>query len=221
MENQSNIEKINEDAIAPMTGTARELTWNAVHDIKELIKPGMTEKEAIKLANQYFASHGVKKFWHKTHIRFGTSTILGFDDPYQDNVVLKEKDIFYIDVGPVWGSIEGDCGETFVVGENPEHIRISQDVKTLFNQVRSYWQEHSPTGQELYSHAHKLVGEMGYILHPSYVKGHRLSEFSHSKYTKDALGNLNIHPSPERWVLEFQICHPSMNFGAFYEDLLF
>jgi uncharacterized protein YoaH (UPF0181 family) len=63
---------IHSDAVASMTGDARDLTWKAVREIKELIKPGMTEQEAIKLANQYFASQGVRKFWHKTHIRFGS-----------------------------------------------------------------------------------------------------------------------------------------------------
>jgi len=220
VENRSNIEMIHSDAVASMTGDARDLTWKAVREIKELIKPGMTEQEAIKLANQYFASQGVRKFWHKTHIRFGSSTVLSFDDAYQESVVLKSEDIFYIDVGPVWGNIEGDCGETFVIGENPDFIKISRDVKTLFAKVREYWRDNSPSGVNIYEYANKLVLQMGYVLHPSYVKGHRLSEFSHFKYTKEGIGHLEFTPSPERWVLEFQICHPSMKFGAFYEDLL-
>jgi Xaa-Pro aminopeptidase len=215
------IEAINEGAVVAMTGSAREATWRAVHHIKEMIKPGITEKEAISLANQYFASQGVKKFWHKTHIRFGASTVLGFDDPYHDRVVLRENDIFYIDVGPVWGAIEGDCGETFAIGCDRDHMQICSDVKSLFNQVKRFWKEHSPTGVELYDYAYRQASEKGYVMHPSYVKGHRLSEFSHFKYGKDSVGDLDFKPAPERWVLEFQICHPSMKFGAFYEDLLF
>lgn len=221
METQSDIEMINPNAVASMTGMARELTWKAVRDIKELIRPGMTEKEAIKLANHYFADHGVRKFWHRTHIRFGSSTILGFDDPYLDDVVLKSDDIFYIDVGPVWDDVEGDCGETFVVGDNPEFTKISQDVKLIFTKVRDYWKNQTPTGDNIYDYAKQITETMGYELHPTYIKGHRLSEFSHFKYTKKGVKGLPFTPSPERWVLEFQICHPSMKFGAFYEDLLF
>lgn len=217
---QSAIEMIAPTAIEPMTKTARDRTWQAVSDIRALIRSGMTEKEAIKLANAYFAQHGVRKFWHKTHIRFGESTIMGFDDPYLDDVVLKPHDIFYIDVGPVWNGIEGDCGETFVVGDNLEYSKIASDVKVLFERVRNFWRETSLTGVELYEYADKIVQDMGYVLHPSYVKGHRLSEFSHFAYSNQGLGDMTFRPSAERWVLEFQICHPSMKFGAFYEDLL-
>ena len=62
---------------------------------------------------------------------------------------------------------------------------------------------------------------MNYLLEPSYVKGHRLSEFSHLKYTSLSLFDLDFIPSSERWILELQICDPSLKFGAVYEDLLF
>jgi Xaa-Pro aminopeptidase len=218
--NQADMEKINPDAIHAMANTARIKTWKAVDDIKALIEPGMTEQEAIKKANEYFASQGVRKFWHRTHIRFGTSTILSFDDPYEFNVVLKDSDIFYIDIGPVWDGIEGDCGDTFVIGNHEPYFEIKHDVKAIFDEARAYWRDVRPTGKELYKYAKDRVEKKGYLLHPSYVKGHRLSEFSHSNYTKEAAGNLDFPPSPERWVLEFQICDKSMKYGAFYEDLL-
>jgi uncharacterized protein YoaH (UPF0181 family) len=63
---QAEIEKMNKEAIQVMITTARNKTWKAIEDIKNLIKPGMTELEAIKLANKYFMEQGVRKFWHKT-----------------------------------------------------------------------------------------------------------------------------------------------------------
>jgi Xaa-Pro aminopeptidase len=220
MYNQAELEAIRPDAVTPMTSTARQRTWKAVYDIKNLIHPGMTEQEAIKKANQYFADHGVKKFWHRTHIRFGTSTVLSFNDTYAEDVRLQEDDIFYIDVGPVWGDIEADCGETFYVGDGRRFAQLIKDTKTIFDASKSYWQSHRPTGTNLYAYAKDLVEQHGYLLHPSYVKGHRLSEFPHFQYTKLATGDLEFSPSPERWILELQICDPTMKFGAFYEDLL-
>ncbi len=220
MQNQSQLESINSEAIMPMTSTARARTWKAITDIKDMIHPGMTEQEAIKKANKYFADHGVKKFWHRTHIRFGASTVLGFDDSYKENVTLQDNDIFYIDVGPVWDGIEADCGETFCVGDDSRHKKIITDLKTIFAESKSYWQSEKPTGRDLYNYANHLVEKYGYRLHPSYVKGHRLSEFPHFQYTKIGTGDLEFHPSPERWILELQICDHSMKFGAFYEDLL-
>jgi methionyl aminopeptidase len=214
------IEGIDSKYSQHLAETARTRTWQAVVDIAAMIKPGMTEKQAIREANEYFASHGVKKFWHRTHIRFGTSTVLSFDDPYSEHVVLGEEDIFFIDVGPVWDGVEGDCGDTFVVGSNPNHLKLKCDVRILFDRMRDIWRDTRVSGSELYRRALKEVESMGYLLHPSYVKGHRLSEFSHAKYTKTSVADLDFCPAPERWVLEFQICDRSLKYGAFIEDLL-
>lgn len=220
MQNQNELERIDPSVVRDMTGAAREKTWQAVADIKDLIRPGMTEKESIKKANEYLASRGVRKFWHRTHVRFGASTVLSFKDPYHEEVILQEEDIFFIDIGPVWDGIEGDCGDTFVLGDNHEHLKIQKDIHTIFERIKGLWRQEQATGIDLYQIAEKEVEGMGYMLHPSYVKGHRLSEFSHFNYTKIATGELDFCPSPDRWILELQICDKSMRFGAFYEDLL-
>lgn len=217
---QSQIEHIAPNALPLIVTSARQKTWQSVEDIRNIIEPGMTEKQAIQKANAYFAAAGVRKFWHKTHIRFGASTVFGFNDPYLDDVVLKENDIFYVDVGPIWDGIEGDCGDTFVIGHNTEYDKIKTDVKILFNQVQEYWREKRYSGKKLYSFANTQAEKMGYKMQPNYVKGHRLSEFSHAHYTDLCLFDVDFVPSSERWVLELQICHPSMKFGAFYEDIL-
>lgn len=217
---EKNIEGINPDAIDSMINQTKQKTWDAVRAIRQMLQPGMTEKQAIQKANAYFAQQGVRKFWHQTHIRFGRSTVLGFDDDYLDSVTLKENDIFYIDIGPVWNGIEGDCGDTFVMGHRPECEKIAADVKVLFHDVQDHWRRTKVTGVQLYAFAEQQTTKMGYKMHPSYVKGHRLSEFSHALYTKIGMFDLEFSPASERWVLELQICHPSMAFGAFYEDLL-
>jgi methionyl aminopeptidase len=42
-----------------------------------------------------------------------------FEDTSERDVRLRDGDIFFIDIGPIWGDTEGDGGETFVVGQNP------------------------------------------------------------------------------------------------------
>jgi len=216
------VEKILPSAIEPMMYSAREKTWEALHKIAELIKPGITEKEAIKLANQYLAGQGVKKFWHQTHVRFGHNTIYSFSDPYSENSKLKENDIFFIDIGPIWDNIEGDCGKTFTVGHShAKHQAIVSDVEKIFSELKAYWRVSKVTGIELCQYAEKVVTDAGYNLTPAYVKGHRLSEFSHKLYTNAKLFELDFIPAAERWVLELHICDKSMEFGAFYEDILY
>jgi CDP-4-dehydro-6-deoxyglucose reductase len=217
-------EGIDPTVIDSMVGEVRAKTWQALNDIKEMIVPGMSETEAISCANRLFASRGVRKFWHKTHIRFGRSTTLGFNDPY-DNTILKEDDIFYLDVGPIWTtedgkSIEADVGKTFVIGKDPARSAIVRDVEIIFGEMREHWLTTKASGVELLQVAQKKSVQRGYVLHPSYVKGHRLSEFPHKIYGDGNLFDLQNSPSPARWVLEIQICSPDMQYGAFYEDLL-
>lgn len=217
---QIEMESIGVHALPYMIDSARNKTWQAVRDIARMIRPGMTEKDAIQMANSYFSNKGVRKFWHKTHVRFGQSTVLSFDDPYKDNVILNQDDIFYIDIGPIWDGIEGDCGETFVIGQNSDFLNIKDAVKTLFEDTRAYWKKNCVSGQKMYEFASMRAEQMGYRMLPEYVKGHRLSEFSHAHYSDKSLFDLDFTPSEKRWVMEIQICHPSMKFGAFYEDIL-
>lgn len=200
---------------------AREKTWHAVHQIAKLIQPGMTERDAIKLANRHFAEAGVRKFWHKTHVRFGKDTIFSFNDPYdQLDLKLQANDIFYLDVGPIWDGIEGDAGASFVLGHDPIMQACARDAKLVFDKVRDQWLQTKMTGVELCNFAENYAKELGWLFSPDYVKGHRLSEFPHQIYSKARLSDLDFHPASTCWVLEVQIRHPLLEIGAFYEDLL-
>lgn len=215
------IEGIKDGAAEIMCGMAREKTWRAVEGIAALLKPGMTEGEGIRAANGLMASMGVKKFWHKTHIRFGRSTVLSFNDPYHDGVTLTDDDLIVIDIGPIWDGVEGDAGCAVVVGSDPNKIRIARDVRVLHELVAQRWRDTRETGTQLMTFAEKVTREMGYLLHPTYVKGHRLSEFPHKFYSQGStLFDLAKTPQSQRWVLETHICEPGMTFGAFYEDIL-
>ena len=198
---------------------ARIKTWDAITKIKTAIIPGMKESEAIREAQGILAGMGSRKFWHKCHIRFGGNTVLSFNDEYRD-LVLGENDIYYIDLGPIWNGIEGDAGATFVVGKSPDYERCRDDSKKVFDGVAKHWQKTGASGQALYEYAGKLAGEMGWELAPSYVRGHRLSEFPHSMYSGLTLDTVDYTPASHRWVLEVHICDPSKKFGAFYEDAL-
>ena len=219
--NQTSIEKIGSEITWENIESTRTRSWQALHEIAAKIEVGMTEKEAIAVANRYFASLGVKKFWHKSHVRFGQSTVFSFNDPYlDDGYRLQEQDIFYLDLGPVFDGIEGDVGATFVLGKDPLMLACARDVKILFDQVREHWLQTQTSGAELCHYARQAAQALGWLFSPDYVKGHRLSEFPHSFHFKGTLADAGFHPSPKCWVLEIQIRHPELPVGAFYEDLL-
>ena len=201
--------------------TARSNTKKAISLIASAIKPGMMEEEARQMAKETLERLGSNKGWHKILIRFGPNTIKNFEDPSERGVRLGSDDIFFIDIGPVWGDTEGDGGETFVVGQNPDPdlTRCAQDTKKIFHTVRNQWLQTGMTGKELYDFAYQTAGDLGWVLNME-LTGHRLSEFPHSAYYDGTLAAVSIRPSPNLWVLETQIRHPTKPIGGFFEDLL-
>lgn len=84
--------------------------------------PGTTESDIDKQVFQLTASkYGTRKHWHQRLPRIGTNTIHPIYEHVPD-VVLKEDDIVYVDLGPVFGEIEADFARTYVLGKH--HCRF-------------------------------------------------------------------------------------------------
>jgi Xaa-Pro aminopeptidase len=201
--------------------TARKNTKDAIALIARNIAPGMLEEDARQMAKETLERLGSTKGWHKILVRFGPNTIKNFEDPSERGVKLKANDLFFIDIGPVWGDTEGDGGETFVVGADgdPDMRRCADDTKRIFHIVRKQGLSTGMTGRELYDFAFRAAADMVWILNME-LTGHRLSEFPHSAYYDGTLAAVSIRPSPNLWVLEVQVKHPTKVIGGFFEDLL-
>lgn len=201
--------------------TARKKTKEAISLVAQAIEPGMLEEDARQLAKDTLERLGSQRGWHKILVRFGSNTTKNFQEPSDRGVRLGRGDIFFIDIGPVWDDTEGDGGETFLGGQNPDPdmARCSEDVKRIFHVVRNQWLTSGMTGKELYDFARRTAADLGWVLNMD-LTGHRLSDFPHSAYYDGTLAAVSIRPSPNLWVLEIQVRHPTKAFGAFFEDLL-
>ena len=197
----------------------RALTRKAVHLIADQITEGMAEEQAKALARETLKELGMRRGWHHIIVRCGPNTTKDFMERSEPGVVLGEDDIFFIDIGPIYGDTEGDAGDTFVFGANPEHHRAKRDVRAIWDIVRDKWFADGVTGQELYDFATATTEELGWKLNLD-LSGHRLSDFPHSAHYDGPLAEVAFRPSPNLWVLEIAIAHPDGSFGAFYEDLL-
>jgi Xaa-Pro aminopeptidase len=197
----------------------RARTRKAVHAIASKVKPAMAEEEAKEIARDVLSSLEMRRGWHHIIVRCGSNTTKDFKARSEPGVVLGDNDIFFIDIGPVYGDFEGDAGDTFVLGNNPDHLRAKADVRTIWETVREKWFSERPTGIELYDFAIQTTEELGWKLNMD-LSGHRLSDYPHSVHYDGALAEVGFTPSPNLWVLEIAIAHPDGSFGAFYEDLL-
>ena len=197
----------------------RARTRQAVHRIAEQVTPGMAEEEAKAIARETLQNMGMRRGWHHIIVRCGTNTTKDFMERSEPGVVLGENDIFFVDIGPIYGDTEGDAGDTFVLGSDPEHLRAKADVRLIWDQVRDTWFAEGVTGRQLYEHAMEVAASHGWKLNMD-LSGHRLSDFPHSAHYDGPLAEVEFRPNPNLWVLEIAIAHPSGAFGAFYEDLL-
>jgi Xaa-Pro aminopeptidase len=197
----------------------RQRTREAVGIISQRLDSGMTERDAKVLAQDTLSELGLRRGWHRTYVRCGTNTAKPPDEASDDAVLLGTNDIYFIDIGPVYDGIEGDAGDTFVLGDNPDHRRIQRDVHAIWWHVRQQWLDHGMTGQALYDLAAEASRHLGWVLDLT-LSGHRLSEFPHKAHYAGSLSEVDLVPAPGLWVLEIAIVHPDRRFGAFYEDVL-
>jgi methionyl aminopeptidase len=197
----------------------RARTRKAVHMIAEQITPGMSEDKAKEIARATLSELGMRRGWHHIIVRCGPNTTKDFMQRSEPGVVLQEEDLFFIDIGPVYGDFEGDAGDTFVFGDNALHLKAKSDVREIWEMVRSKWINEQITGIELYEFAVKTTEDFGWTLNMD-LSGHRLSDYPHSAHYDGPMAEVGFRPAPNLWVLEIAIAHPDKTFGAFYEDLL-
>jgi Xaa-Pro aminopeptidase len=196
---------------------ARDKTMSALDEIARHICQGMTEPEGERTARKVLKKLGLLLGWHKVVVRFGCNTVLEYGAPSVPGIVLQKNDIFTLDIGPIWKDWEGDGGNTYVIGDDPEMLRAKQDVKKIWNDVQNHWRNTGAAGAELYDYAAKKSNSLGWVFNPI-MAGHRVADFPHQH--PGSLSGLTIAPSTHRWILEILIRHKTLPIGAYYEDLL-
>jgi gamma-glutamylcyclotransferase (GGCT)/AIG2-like uncharacterized protein YtfP len=198
---------------------ARTLSQRAVRQIASGMRPGITHAQAHDLAMATLHKLEMERNWHPIVIRFGQDTLKTFREQSDPASVLGAQDIYFIDIGPVWEGHEGDAGDTFVTGDDPQMHACAEAARTLWHDVAARWRADRLSGEALYAYAAERAEAMGWRLNLD-IKGHRVCDFPHAIYQAGRLGDFGLCPGTGIWILEIQIAHPTRPFGAFYEDLL-
>lgn len=217
---KSELEAVGANFTAEGMMEVRRRTRLAIDAIGKGIRPGMTEEEGVSLAKRTMREMEIPRGWHETVVRFGPNTLREFGNPSEPGVVLAENDIFFVDIGPMYGKFEGDGGATFVVGNDPAMHRARTDVLKLWQRVYEIWHQESWTGRRLYEFATAEAESMGWDLNLKRMSGHRIGDFPHPHRYKGLLSDVDICPKPYVWILEMHIRHRERRFGAFFEDLM-
>lgn len=197
---------------------ARNVARDITYELASLITPGMSEEKAHELYKDLCVKHGVEKQWHPPKLRFGSNTLKNFKEP-SDPHLLKEEDIFFIDIGPVIFGHEADYGETFCLGSQYEQKLLADASKKIFSEVAAYWKEKRLTGAPLYEFARSRAEAQGFHLNMG-SDGHRIGDFPHHIHFKGSLVECEEDVVPNAWILEIHLWDRQRKYGSFFEDLL-
>ena len=198
----------------------------------QLIRVGETERSISQaIAELAERSFGTRTHWHRRMVRCGPNTRLQFAADVPDHAV-ESDDIVSIDLGPVFDEHEADFGRTYVVGTDPEKLRLRDDLRVVFDACKAaYLAQPSMTGAELYDRVVRTAAERGWGFGGAHA-GHLVGAFPLSRAQRDAASNRirpdNLTPmnslddagNPRYWILEVHLLDPTGVFGGFFEELL-
>ena len=203
-----------QDAIA-----SAKLAHTILDEIIASIRPGHKESDVRDYALACFERHDIERTWHQPYIRFGSHTLLTFMDKAKEDRVLGRDDIAFVDIGIVKNGIEGDAGRTIVMGERAEFTHLAKASEGIFKNAAAFWKKENPSGIRLYEYIHELAHTLGvdFNLDPA---GHLIGAFPHKGW-KRGINHFPEHIEAGKWILEIQIRHKELPYGAFYEDLLY
>jgi Xaa-Pro aminopeptidase len=202
-------------------------------EFRQLIQPGKTERElnndVYQLALELF---GIKKYWHKRIVRSGKNTLLPYaENP--ENLELKDDDILFFDFGPVFDDWEADFGRTFVIGNDPNKLKLKRDVELAWQEGKEFFDKYkeSLTGAEYYSYTLKLAEKYGWQFGNEHC-GHLIGNFPHELIVGEEKINY-IHPENNQlmeskdkngngrfWIYEIHFIDPVSQIGSFFEQLV-
>ncbi|KAG4274465.1 hypothetical protein FPRO04_09423 [Fusarium proliferatum] len=154
---------------------------------KSLIRPGISEKE---LNNEIHAlgaeRHGVRTHWHKRVIRSGPNTLRPFEDNPPDRII-QQDDILVVDLGPVFEEWEADFGRTFVLGNDPNKIKLRDALEPIWIDVKAkYCENPDMTGEELYNIAKEAAEKEGFEFGAP-IAGHIVGSFRTNAFLRTRL----------------------------------
>ncbi|HWJ98696.1 MAG TPA: M24 family metallopeptidase, partial [Acidimicrobiales bacterium] len=167
----------------------------------------------------------------KRIVRSGPNTLLPYQKKPRDRT-MGDDDIAFADFGPIFDGWEADYGRTWVIGDDPDKIRLRDDLAEVFTAGRQFFEDRPDiTGQDLYTEVTRLAADRGWGFGNHHC-GHLVGEFPHEDFTggrpashlmvgsTEPMRRLDPSGRIAHWILEIHLIDEDRRFGGFYEQLL-
>ena len=198
----------------------------------EILVPGNTEEKINSLIfDLAFDMFGIKKYWHKRIVRCGENTLYPYNENPK-NLTLKKDDILFLDFGPIFEEWEADFGRTYVVGNDPLKIKLSNDIEDAWQKGKAFYDSHKEiTGAQLYNYCQDLANDYEWSFGGE-IAGHIIGQYPHEKLEKENKSNyihpqnhsnmndLNAKGEKKNWILEIHFVDRKKKIGGFFEQLM-
>ncbi len=198
-----------------------------------LIIAGKSEEqlnsEVCDLALKRF---GIEKHWHKKIVRSGKNTLAIYPDNPPNRITDKD-DILFIDLGPIVEGYEADIGRTYVVGNNPQKLKLKNDVEEAWYEIQEWYQQQTKVkASALFQYAAAKAKELGWEFGGE-IAGHIVGRYPHEQPADPKSLELDVHPdnhndmflpdaygNQRHWILELQFIDKENEIGGYFEQLL-
>ncbi len=215
-----------------ITAQDKALRMIEIAEKRDFFKNSKTEKELNSLLYELaFELYGIKKFWHKRIVRAGKNTLFPYRENPEDLSICNDEILFF-DFGPVFEDWEADIGDTYVIGSDPNKLKLQKDVRVAFQKGTEYFRNNKTiTCSELYQFTCELAKKNGWAYGNEHC-GHLVGKFPHEKLLGEVIENY-IHPDnhlqmrrldkfgdPLQWIYEIHFIDAKKEIGGFYERLL-
>lgn len=158
------------------------LAQRGAAEIAGLMREGWTERQTADLLNTWLQDNRVRGFFHKAFVWFGDRTRFRGVKTYWDyspsDRVLRENEIFILDVAPILDGYICDIGYTGCFGDNPAYKKAMAFLAEVRAWIPALFSEKARRGGKIWDEIDARIRAAGYDnIHAQYpfaVLGHRV-----------------------------------------------
>jgi hypothetical protein len=206
--------------------------FKAIEENNLIIAGKSEEQLSSELCDLALNRFGIEKHWHKKIVRAGKNTLATYPDNPPDRTIEKD-DILFIDFGPIVKDYEADIGRTYVLGNNPQKLKLKNDVETAWYDIQEWYQQQTTLkASALFQYAVGKAAELGWEF-AGEIAGHIVGKYPHEQPADPKSLELDIHPenhndmflldangNKRHWILELQFIDRKNEMGGYFEQLL-